>query len=229
VIRFLTEERWFHMPKEGKIHIKLEICKDKHSNTLTIMTHFDEDAPNIFKDTEGYYWIPTVEEKDFLNDAFNLMPARGSPPMPKKPAPPTQEKKESKPQEPEIEKEFEPVPNPSEPTPEKEEDEKQSPFPSLENKDKEEHVDMPPFEQSNKEEVFEVEGRSEKEPKDEKEIPEKDKGLIAKADDSAIENALKKYQNTAEDKSIVEADEQTIIEKVLSQKKKGKWVSKSKD
>ncbi len=44
---------------------------------------------------------------------------------------------------------------------------------------------------------------------------------------TGIENALKKHQASDEDKTIVEADEQTIIEKVLSQKKKGKWSGKS--
>lgn len=218
MIHFSTEERWFHMSKEGKIYIKLEICKDNYSNVLTIVTHFDENAPNVFKDNEGYYWIPTVEEKDFLNDAFNFIPARNSPPVPEKFAPPPMtEKKESEPQELKMEHEFESVPRP---VPEKEEDEKQSPLP-FENKDKEEHVDMHPLERSDKEEVFEVE--SEKEPKVEEEMPEENKGIIVEADDSAIENALKRHQESAEERSIVEADEQTIIEKVLNQKKKGKW------
>ena len=41
------------------------------------------------------------------------------------------------------------------------------------------------------------------------------------ADEEAIDAALKKKQQG--DKTIVEADEDTIVEKVLSQKKKGKW------
>ncbi len=210
------------MSKEEKIHIKLEICKDKHSNALTIMTHFDEDAPNVFKDKEGYFWIPTVEEKDFLNEAFTLMPTTGTHTMPEKPTPPIQKKEESKPKEPEIEKELELVP---EPAPKKNEPADPSPF---EKKDTEGPADVPPFEESDKEEVFEFASGNEKESKSEEEILEEDKGVIVEADDSAIANALKKHQDSVEDKSIVEADEQTIIEKVLSQKKKGKWVNKSK-
>ena len=62
------------MAEEDKIHIKLEICRNKDSDELAIMTHFDPNAPNFFKDKEGYLWMPTVEEKDFINEAFELMP-----------------------------------------------------------------------------------------------------------------------------------------------------------
>jgi len=45
--------------------------------------------------------------------------------------------------------------------------------------------------------------------------------MVVEADQDAIEAALKKH--TKEDETLVEADEQTIIDKVLSQKKKGRW------
>lgn len=73
------------------------------------------------------------------------------------------------------------------------------------------------FGKKEKEAVFEV---TEEESKS-KDIDEINEGIIAKADDAAIERALKK--NVDDDKTIKEVDEQTIIEKVLSQKKKGKW------
>ena len=53
---------------------------------------------------------------------------------------------------------------------------------------------------------------------------EKDKAIIVEADADAIDAALKK--RTKKDESLIEADEQTIIDKVLSQKKKGRWSSK---
>jgi len=55
-----------------KIHIKLELCKDKGSG-LTIITHFNTNAPNFIKEGEGFYWMPTSKERAFLNDAFNLI------------------------------------------------------------------------------------------------------------------------------------------------------------
>jgi hypothetical protein len=73
------------------------------------------------------------------------------------------------------------------------------------------------LEKTQREAVFEV-TEEESKPKD---IDEMDEGIIAKADDAAIERALKK--NVDDDKIIKEVDEQTIIEKVLSQKKKSKW------
>ena len=53
---------------------------------------------------------------------------------------------------------------------------------------------------------------------------EQDNGMIVEADAEAIDEALKKHSK--DDESIVEADEQTIIDKVLSQKKKGRWSKK---
>ena len=49
--------------------------------------------------------------------------------------------------------------------------------------------------------------------------------MIVEADADAIDDAIKKHTKE-DDESIVEADEQTIIDKVLSQKKKGRWSKK---
>ena len=67
------------------------------------------------------------------------------------------------------------------------------------------------------------------EPKPEEQKPDEPEGdkkeygedMVVEADQDAIEAALKKH--TKEDETLVEADEQTIIDKVLSQKKKGRW------
>ncbi len=60
------------MDDMDKIHIKLELCKDKGSG-LTIITHFNPDAPNFFKEGEDYYWMPTEKERALLTEAFYLI------------------------------------------------------------------------------------------------------------------------------------------------------------
>ncbi len=195
------------MAKDDKIHIKLEICRDEDSNKLMIMTHFDTNAPNFFKDNNGYFWMPTIEEKNLLNEAFELMPAssmttsptKSTPKPPEKQVAPPPVKTEFKPEEPQIDKKEETPP-----------------------------TNIPPFEETSESDVFEA---TEEEPENESatnEEKEEEKGFLVEADDEAIEAAIKKHGPVEDDKSIVEVDEQTIIEKVLSQKKKGKWSSKGR-
>ena len=94
------------MTKKDKIHIKIELWKDEKSNELSLMTYFDSNAPNFSKDEEGYYWMPTVEEKDFLNEAFELMPTQGSiSPIPHKTV--TEPPKEKEDLEPKLETDTE--------------------------------------------------------------------------------------------------------------------------
>ena len=225
------------MTKEDKIHIKLEICRDEQSHGLTIMTHFDESAPNFFKDKEGYFWIPTVEEKDFLNEAFEIAPSSGMKMAPEKPVATPPEKKEETPAlEPVVDKKEEvPTPEPivdekeeillpEEPAKEKvEEKPEELPLSPFENKETKKHIEMPPLEQTEKEEVFEVAREEPAHPYTDNATKEEDKGVIVEADDDAIEKALKKRQAKENDSTIVTVDEKTIVEKVLSQKKKGKW------
>jgi hypothetical protein len=54
-----------------------------------------------------------------------------------------------------------------------------------------------------------------------------EKGILVKADEDAIEAALNKHSDR-EDKtdSFRQADEETIVDRVLNQKKKGKWSKK---
>ncbi len=185
------------MPKDDNISIKLEISKDKDTNKLVITTRFDSSAPNFLKDEYGYIWIPTPDEIKFLNDAFELMPtgkSRASPP--EKKFTKTVEKVQTyKPQAKSEEKIGE-----------------SSPFER-----------KPVSHAAKKEEdaVFEVTAEETSEEHTSKTAKELDDGIIVKADDKAIERALKKEED--EDNSIKEVDEQTIIDKVLSQKKKGKW------
>jgi len=82
-------------------------------------------------------------------------------------------------------------------------------------------TDLPPLKKREEEAVFE---KTEKESKSndlEDKTKEEDKRILVKADELAINTVLKKSEE--KDNSIVEVDEQTIIEKVISQKKKGKW------
>jgi len=213
------------MTKDDKINIKLEVCRDKTSGKLSITAHFNSNAPNIFKDKDSYSWIPTAEEKDLINEAFQLMPIdAGYTPSGK--TTPKPEKEEKSVPESVIEEEIQPTPE------------------TQPQKDEIKPADLPPLEKSDDSDVFEITDKDIKgddldkeidkkieetptkadEPKpDESEDKkkEKDEGIIVEADSEAIEAALKKH--TEKDKSIVEADEKTIIDKVLSQKKKGKW------
>ena len=220
------------MIKDDKINIKLEVCKDKTSGKLSIKAHFKSDAPNIFKEKEDYFWMPTIEEKDFLNEAFQLMPLdAGNIPSGKTPAELDEIKEVPTITEPLFEEEIKTTPE----------------IPPEE--DKTIPPDLPPSEKPNELDVFEItdeniktddlvkdsneklddistktDEQTTEEPKSNEpkiENKKEDEGIIVEADSNAIEAALKKH--TEKDKSIVEADEQTIVDKVLSQKKKGKW------
>lgn len=195
------------MDKDDKIHIRLEICKDKNSDELTIMTHFDSNAPNFTKDKDGYFWMPTLEERNFINEAFELISTTNIKNLsPEKPmVKPLEEEKlaAAKPQFNVEDKKPEVI---------------RSPF---ESKVEKKPADLPPLKKREEEAVFEK-TEEESKPSDlESKTKEEDEGILVKADEQAIDAALKKSEK--KDKSIVEADEQTIIEKVLSQKKKGKW------
>lgn len=215
------------LAKEDNIHIKIELCKDKTSGELKLMTYFDPNAPNFCKDEDGYFWCPTIEERNFLNESFEFIPNKdqtaGHPLEKREERVIAPRPVETKPQvnveyrRPETKLERRAVmPEPQTPISKeyKRPWEKSSPF---EKKDWKKSTDLPPLEKMQRETVFEVTGEESK-PKD---IDEINEGIIARADDAAIERALKK--NVDDDKTIKEVDEQTIIEKVLSQKKKGKW------
>ena len=53
-----------------------------------------------------------------------------------------------------------------------------------------------------------------------------EEGILVEADADAIEAALKKHSKDDKADSFKEADEKTIVDRVLSQKKKGKWSKK---
>jgi len=218
------------MVTDDNVNIKLEVCKDKTSGKLLLMAHFNSNAPNVFEEKDCVCWMPTNEERDLLNEAFEFIPLEGGPiPSVKTISHPQQIKEERPAPEPVIQEEIKVTP--------------------VIKKDTPKPTDLPPLEKPNDSDVFEVtdenikkddlgkdidkkieeipykadkQNAEEPEP-DEQETEKKEgaEGIIVEADSDAIEAALKKH--TEKDESMVEADEQTIIDKVLSQKKKGKW------
>lgn len=54
----------------------------------------------------------------------------------------------------------------------------------------------------------------------------KDNPLFSKSDNNEVEDVLKKHDKDEDDESFKEADEKTILDRVLSQKKKGRWKRK---
>jgi len=61
------------MERSEKIHIKLEISRDQTTGGLNLMARFDPNAPNFVKDENGFSWSPTPEEREFLNEAFDMV------------------------------------------------------------------------------------------------------------------------------------------------------------
>jgi len=61
------------MDKNENIHIKLEISRDPNTGALNLMTKFDTNAPNFIKNENGFSWSPTKEEREFLNEAFDMV------------------------------------------------------------------------------------------------------------------------------------------------------------
>lgn len=207
------------MSTDSKVNLRLEVFKDRNSGKLSITAHFNHNAPNIYRDKEGYIWMPTEEEKDLINEAFDLVSVNSPAPSHKDNAEKLEEdKKTITAPKPEIKTEREkPVEVPQM---------NREPVVFKTNADSirtEEFVKDTDLRIKDKPHEHEIK----EEPKfDEKVTPKKeeDEGFIVEADEDAINAALKKH--VEKDKAFVEADEQTIIEKVLSQKKKGKWSRK---
>jgi hypothetical protein len=61
------------MGVDEHIYIKLEIEREPTTGQLMILTRFDPEAPNFTQDKNGISWCPTTAEKDFLNEAFEMM------------------------------------------------------------------------------------------------------------------------------------------------------------
>ena len=223
------------MAKDPNIYLKLEVSRDRNSGNLNIIVHFDLNAHNVSNDEKGYFWIPTEEEKDLISDSFELMPSAKTKPSLEKMEIQSTPRPETK-QEPGIQQKTEftkpsqPAPTPEikqkpEPEPKKQTTPPLSQEPKPQFEPEKKKSTLPPLEKPQDETVFGItepaipnEAEKREENKEETKVDEE---MIVKANPDAIEKALKKY--TAEkDESMIEADEKTIIEKVLKQKKKWK-------
>jgi len=210
------------MSKDSKINLRLEVFKDRNSGKLSITAHFNHNAPNIYRDKDGYIWMPTEDEKDLINEAFDLVSINSLAPSHKNNFEKWEEDKKiipaSKPEtKTEREKPMDVPPLNREPTVFK------ANANDIRTDEFVKGADLPDKDIQDKPHEHE---RREQPNFDEKETEKKegDDGFIVEADEDAINAALKKH--VEKDKAFVEADEQTIIEKVLSQKKKGKWSRK---
>jgi hypothetical protein len=61
------------MKKSENIFVAIQIQRDQHSNGLLLSVQFDKNAPNFSIENEMISWCPTVEEIDFIEEAFTLM------------------------------------------------------------------------------------------------------------------------------------------------------------
>jgi len=226
------------MPEDKNVNIKLELSRDNNGK-LKIIARFNSKAPNIIIDKNEYIWVPTLEEKDLINEAFGFISSEkpsNTPDLASK------EEIDSKvEEETNIESNVETV------------FEKEPELETKEQKPEEIHSEPSVFEKLKGDSVFESENndrlesneiketvnKDDMEPKidvkKDEESPDKDdnkidenEDLIVDADEEAIREALKKHEKDDDklDESMREVDEKTIIDRVLSQKKKGKWSKK---
>ena len=193
------------MSKNDNINVRLEICKDKNSGKLSLRAHFDLNAPNVEMDKDGYFWFPTIEEKDFINEAFQLFNMNAFTPTREK-IQKTEDSLNKKPfiNLPKVEKQKEP-----------------NVFEKTNSDTRDEHFERNIFEKRVDPSKKRYESEQYAHPESEKESNiNKEEKIILEADDAAIDAAIKR--RIQDDKSFVEVDEQTIIDKVINQKKKGK-------
>jgi hypothetical protein len=224
------------MIKQNKINIRLELIRDKLSGDFAIVAHFDSKASNVLIDKNEYTWMPTIEEKDLINDAFNFLSIKSEL---KKAEPKESEIKEPISKKTLVEEPFSEDPLPETiPPKESKPEEKPEELPPIEKEEPaifevtdenvpSEELDTEPEKEEPIDVKLDIKPDESEEEKQTEEKKDEDEGIIVEADAEAIEAALKKHTGKDdEDKTIVEADEQTIVDKVLSQKKKGKWSRK---
>ncbi len=66
------------MRKNDNIFVKLQIEKDENSGGLMLNIHFNKDVPNFFTEEDVISWRPTIEEINFVNEAFEMISKRKS-------------------------------------------------------------------------------------------------------------------------------------------------------
>jgi len=166
------------MINNNEINIRLELLKDKNTGKLSIAIRFDTKAPNVSFEKNEYIWMPTLAEKDLINDAFKLLldTNSGLTTQPETIKEVEENKEINQPDEVEIKKEN-----------------------NLDIKVDVKSEDFP-LEKNNKDNGI---------------------GRIDETGEEIIEESIEKHIKKEE--PLKEADEHLIIEKVINQKKKGKW------
>jgi hypothetical protein len=64
------------MKKPENIYVSLQLSKDISSGELVLNIHFDQNAPNFYTDKNTISWCPTIEELDFVSEAFGMLSKR---------------------------------------------------------------------------------------------------------------------------------------------------------
>jgi hypothetical protein len=226
------------MSEAKDIGIKIEIAKDNKTGELKIFVHFNSKSSNVIIENNEYKWIPTIEEKELIDEAFQFLPSDKN--VSTDSTPKAEPVVEPKIEEPSPEPTIEERPKPEDVELEKPiENEK----PSVFNSSTDSSISEKPIQEPGldfdvekpakpetgsmdaKVEVKQGDAQEDVETKND-ESPEEER-IIVEADADAIEAALKKHSKK-DDKvdSFKEADEQTIVDRVLTQKKKGKWSKK---
>lgn len=61
------------MKKPENIYVSLQLIKDETSGSLALNIQFDPEAPNFSATQKSVSWCPTLEELDFISEAFGIV------------------------------------------------------------------------------------------------------------------------------------------------------------
>jgi hypothetical protein len=231
------------MAKDNKIYVKILLEKEKSSGNMILTAHFDPQAPNYSKDKNGFLWYPTEAEIDFINEAFELIPrykttdrhfVNKTQEEQKVTAPPVEKQLEK--EDKEVEQEdledyrssdsAKTVEEPVEPETQNESEDHLEPESPPEEYEKQ--SDTPPEPEETQFEVEEQDTTTQEElDQQEAEQKKQEEKILVEADEKTIDDMVKRKTGEIDDDGLlVEVDKATIIDKVLKQKKKGKWQRK---
>jgi hypothetical protein len=74
------------MKKTENIYVSLQLQKDETSGELLLSIQFDQNAPNFSREGNAISWCPTIEELDFVSEAFGML-AKGKHKQPQRTTP----------------------------------------------------------------------------------------------------------------------------------------------
>ena len=180
----------------SNIHVKVELDRNPETKAIQLKTIFDLKAPNVSNDKKNFTWEPTSEEISFLFQAFNVFPSS------------SQKQTFKVTEEPEKNKHVETTDKASselEEIPDKEE--QREPF----------EEEVTPNEETPSSET--ESDKSDESEDDEFDKKPQDRVLIA-ADAKTIDEIVKRKRGNG-DVTFKEANDDSILDKILRQKKKG--------